>query len=66
MFEKILIGAFSCVNTRLAFDIDRLPNCKCKKFDSQELLEYNNQKRKGEDLKVVFRLQLKDKGKYHE
>ena len=65
LFEKKLIGGFSCVNTALAFDTKILiPNLTSKDFDKTSIDDSFN-KLKEEDLKVVYRLQLNDEYEYH-
>ena len=66
LFKKTLIGNFSCVKTRLAFDKKILkPNLTTKDFNKSSIDDsFNNRKKVG--LKVVYRLQLNDEEEYHD
>ena len=66
VFERILMGGFSCVNTRLVFDTEILmPNISRTEFDKMTIDE-NVQAFKRLGLKVRYKLKLDGEKTYTE
>ena len=64
MFEKTLTGGFSCINTRLVFDIEiLLPKCSQPDFNKMNINErFKSYKR--QDLKLNYKLKLDGENTY--
>ena len=57
-FEKAVIGGFSCVNTRAAFDTEILLSNLSTKDMNKLNIDQSFKQRKRQDLKIGYRLQL--------
>lgn len=66
MFEKTLIGGFTCINTKLAFDKKILMNTLSSKDFDKLTIDEHFKKKKKKDLKPVYWVQLEGKNEYHD
>lgn len=66
VFEKTLTGGFSCVNTRLSFDMELLmPNLT--EVDHRKMnIDESFKAYKGDDLKVIHKIKLDDEDYFHD
>ena len=64
--KNTLTGGFSCVNTRLSFDIELLmPNLTESDYKKTSI-DQSFKAYKHDDLKVMYKIELDNKNFYHE
>ena len=66
IFEEILTGGFSCVNTRLSFDTELLMPSLTESEYKKMSIDQSLKAYKRDDLKVMYRIKLDNENYYHE
>ena len=66
IFEEILTGGFSCVNTRLSFDTELLMPSLTESDYKKMSIDQSLKAYKRDDLKVMYRIKLDNENYYHE